>query len=255
MAYSFVFILGLLIGSFLNVCIYRLPLKESVVFPPSHCMHCGRRLAALDLVPVLSFLFLGGRCRYCKMHISPRYALVELLTGGLFLGAAYELGFSYALVQAFILICFMVVISWIDIDHQLILDKVLVWLAGTGILLQAGSLLYGNIFLGPSDWVDSLLGFLVGGGILFLLAVASGGGMGGGDIKFAAVLGLWFGWKMILLVLFLSFILGGFFGLLLLLLKRKGRKDFVPFGPFIALAAFAVYFYGTDLIAWYSQYL
>lgn len=255
MEYIFLFILGLLIGSFLNVCIYRLPLGESVVFPPSHCMHCGRRLTAGDLVPVLSFLFLGGKCRYCKAGISPRYAFIELLTGFLFIGAAHEMGFSYTLAQALVLICFMVVITWIDIDHQLILDKVLIGLAAAGFILMVWFSLLQTAWLGSSDWLDSLLGFLLGGGVLFLLAVVSGGGMGGGDIKFAAVLGLWFGWETVLLILFLSFLLGGFFGLGLLLLKRKGRKDFVPFGPFIALSALIVYFYGADLILWYIQLL
>jgi leader peptidase (prepilin peptidase)/N-methyltransferase len=250
-----VFILGLCIGSFLNVCIYRLPRNESVVRPPSHCPECGHRLQPRDLVPVFSYLLLKGHCRYCQAEFSPRYAAVELLTGGLFLWCLGIIGFSPALPGALALTAFLITVTFIDYDHQLILDKVVAWLAGLGLLLNGLLLPYlsgGTAQLTAiTHWTDLGLGMLCGGGLLLLIAIVSKGGMGGGDIKFAAALGLWFGWKLMLLLLLLSFLMGGGAGALLLLAGRKGRKDPIPFGPYIAIAALIVQLYGWKILDWY----
>jgi len=238
-----IFILGLNIGSFLNVCIFRLPKNESIVTPPSHCMTCGTRLKPWNLIPVLSYLVARGRCSYCGTSFSPRYALVELLTASLFVWCLQIFGFSLALVKPLILTAFFIVITFIDYDHQLILDKVLLCLSATGVVI--------NLWLGSVSALDMLIASLIGGGLLLLIALVSGGGMGGGDIKFAATLGLCFGWQGLLLTLLLSFIFGGIGGVLLLALKIKSRKDFIPFGPFIALAALISMLYGHNIITWY----
>lgn len=238
-----IFILGLLIGSFLNVCIYRLPKKEFVITPPSHCTTCNTRLKPWDLIPILSYLLSRGHCRYCKASFSPRYALVELLTGLLFVWCYEVFGPSPELIKGLILTSFFIVITFIDYDHQLILDKVLLCLSIAGVAI--------NLWLGSVALLNMLIASLLGGGLLLLIALVSGGGMGGGDIKFAAALGLCFGWQYLFLILFLSFIFGGIGGVLLLVLKIKSRKDFIPFGPFIALGALFTLLYGNTMITWY----
>ncbi len=250
-----VFLLGLAVGSFLNVCVYRLPAGESVVSPPSHCRSCGARLGPADLIPVLSYILRRGRCRSCGAPFPARHALVELATGALFVWCFLVFGLGPLLLKALVLTSFLVVITLIDYDHQLILDKVLAWLAGAGVAINL-SFAYaplGGAFLARSvDPLDMLLGGLLGGGLLFVIALVTRGGMGGGDIKFAAALGLWFGWQQTLLALFLSFLIGGAGGAALLLFRLKGRKDFIPFGPFIAAGALVTFLFGPDLLAWYA---
>lgn len=257
----FIFFLGFIIGSFLNVCIYRLPRGESVISPPSHCPACGTRLKPWDLAPVVSYLLLRGRCRCCGAIISLRYVAVELLTGGLFVLCYLAVGLGPFLAKALLLTSFLIVVAFIDYDHRLILDKVLLLLAGTGVLINIvqkyGSVwlphvgLYGVFFINSLDWFDMAVAALLGGGIMLFLAIVSRGGLGGGDIKFVAALGLWLGWKLTLLVLLLSFLAGGVGGAALLLLRLKGRKDFIPFGPFIAAGAFIGMLYGYAVLEWY----
>lgn len=240
---SLLFILGLLIGSFLNVCIYRLPQNQSIVTPPSHCMTCKTRLQPWNLIPVVSYLLSRGRCSYCGASFSSRYAIVELLTASLFVWCLQVFGFSLALLKPLILTAFFIVITVIDYDHQLILDKVLLCLSVTGVVI--------NLWTGSIGALDMLIAGLIGGGLLLLIALCSGGGMGGGDIKFAAALGLCFGWQCLVLTLLLSFIFGGIGGLLLLALNVKKRKDYIPFGPFMALGALVTILYGHNIIIWY----
>ena len=244
---GFVFIFGLLIGSFLNVCIWRLPREESIILPGSHCPVCSTVLGARDLVPVLSWLFLRGKCRFCGSKISARYPAVELLTGLLFLWCALHLGWTPPLLAALIFSSFMVAITFIDLDHQIILDGMLMLLAAAGLALQ--------LWTSSIGVVNMLIGVAVGGGLLLLLAIISRGGMGGGDVKFAAALGVWLGWPGILLGLFLGFISGGAASLLLLLTGLRGRKDFIPFGPFIAIGAWVTLLYGRKILDWYLSFL
>lgn len=243
MIYLFWILFGLAIGSFLNVCIYRLPQKRSVVYPPSHCMHCRQHLQILDLIPILSYVLSRGHCRHCGASYSARYAIVELLTVCLFIWCYTVFGIGFPLIKALILTSFLLVITYIDYDHQLILDKVLLFMAGAGALIEC---------LTPSVGILSVLaGSLAGGGLLLLIAIVSKGGMGGGDIKLATVLGIYLGAKLTLLALFLSFVIGGVVAVFILLLKRKGRRDCIPFGPFIAAGAFLSLLYGQELIRWY----
>jgi len=238
-----IFTFGLLIGSFLNVCIYRLPQNESIVTPPSRCMSCSTRLKPWDLIPVVSYLLSRGHCRYCNASFSARYALVELLTGLLFVWCLQVFGYSLLLVKALIFTSFFIVITFIDYDHQLILDKVLVWLAGAGVVI--------NLWTGSVGIVDMLIAGAIGGGLLLIIILVSGGGMGAGDMKFTAALGLCFGWQYILVILLLSFLFGGIGGIVLMACNIKSRKDLIPFGPYIALAALATLLYGDDIITWY----
>ena len=238
-----ILILGIIIGSFLAICIYRLPQNQSIVTPTSHCLHCNTKLKVWDLIPILSYLLLRGKCRYCGKPYSSRYAVVELITGLLFLWCYQIVGWSPDLLKVLIFTAFLIVITFIDYDHQLILDKVLLWFAGVGVAI--------NLCSGYPHIADMVIAALVGGGLLLLVAVLTSGGMGGGDIKFVAVLGLWLGVKLVMVALLLAFIIGGVGGALLLIFKVKGRKDFIPFGPFIASGAFISILYGSKLVWWY----
>lgn len=239
--------LGFAIGSFLNVCIYRLPLNKSIVFPPSHCFQCQTPLSWRDLMPVLSYIVSKGRCRYCGGRYSVRYAVVEILTAILFLWCYYIFGLSLELAKALVFTPFLIVITYIDYDHQLILDKVLIALAVSGVIIE---------FVHPVvGWYSILMGSMTSGGLLLVIALISGGGMGGGDIKFAAALGMWLGLQGTLLTLFLSFLIGGIAGGIILLCKLKNRKDAIPFGPYIAISAFISLLYGNDIIHWYLNFV
>lgn len=259
----FIAMLGLAVGSFLNVCIYRLPGGASVVSPSSRCSTCGACLKLHDLIPILSYLLLRGRCRYCGVAFSGRYALVELITAILFVWCYVVAGPGAELIKALLLTAFLIVITFIDYDHQLIFDKTLLWLAGTGMVLNmafsnnflAGYLGGGVPLIGHVGVLNMVAASLGGGGIMLLIALISRGGMGGGDVKFVAALGIWLGFKLVLLVLLLSFLLGGVIGLVAIILRLKGRKDFIPFGPFIAIAAFIGFLYGSTIISWYFSQL
>jgi leader peptidase (prepilin peptidase)/N-methyltransferase len=244
----FIFIFGLIIGSFLNVCIYRIPAGKSIATPPSSCGSCGTRLKPLDLFPIVSWIFLGGKCRYCGESIAIRYPFVELMTGLLFSVVFWQYGMDKVLLPYLTLTAILISITFIDLDHQIIPNKI--------NLFALGGFLVFNIILGYINWTDSLLGALIGGGFLFLLVIISkGAAMGMGDVKLMAVLGLYLGWTSIILTLLLSFIIGGVFGVLLLVLKIKGRKDAIPFGPWIAIAAFVTIVFGSNILTWYIALL
>ncbi len=196
-------LLGTIIGSFLNVCIYRIPLKDSIAFPSSHCSKCNTSLRALDLVPVFSFLFIKGKCRYCGEKISYQYPLIELLNGLLYLGVYLKFGLTLEFLAYSILCSILIVAAIIDYYHQIIPDTINIFGFVCGFIFHVIN------FSSLLNFLQYLFGFLVGGGFLLLIAVVTKGAMGGGDIKFMAMLGFWLGWKLALLNLFLSFILGG----------------------------------------------
>lgn len=241
--FFYFFVLGLIIGSFLNVCIYRMPKNESVVFPSSHCPHCRTKLASWDLVPLFSYLWLKGRCRYCQCPISWRYPVVELLTGLLFIALYAYFGLNLLLVKYLTLICLLMVISFIDLEYYLIPNRLILVISGAGVLL--------NFFTRELTISSIIWGVLAPAGILFLLAALSKGGMGGGDIKLAGAAGLFLGWPQSLLALFLACFLGGFFGLILLIFRLKKRKDPLPFAPFLSGGIIFTVFFGQALLKWY----
>jgi leader peptidase (prepilin peptidase)/N-methyltransferase len=239
-----VFIVGLFIGSFFNVVISRVPEGESVVFPPSHCPGCGRRLSALELIPVLSYAVQGGKCRGCKGEISWRYPVVELATAAMFALLYLRFGWPGFMVQA-VFFAILIVIFFIDLEHQIIPNTLVLFLLVTTLVV---------FIVSPMVlFRDGILGFLLGGVLFFFLAVVSGGGMGGGDIKLVAVLGLWYGWAQLLLLMFLAFLGGGVIGGILLALGIKKRKDGIAFGPFLVLAAFVVSMWGQQILDWYMR--
>jgi len=244
MAYTVtVFIFGLVFGSFFNVVGLRVPVKESIVRPPSHCTNCQRQLTALDLVPILSYVWLGGKCRSCGQKISWIYPFMELITGILFAFAYWKLGFTVEFFVAILLISLLVIIVVSDFAYMLIPDKVL--------LFFLPLLFIGRVLSSLTPWWDSVLGAVVGFGILYSIAVLSKGGMGGGDIKLFFLLGLVLGTLNALLTLFIAAVIGMVVGIIVLKIRQQGRKTPIPFGPSIAAAAIVVYFYGDALMNWY----
>jgi leader peptidase (prepilin peptidase)/N-methyltransferase len=241
-------VFGLCVGSFLNVVIARLPAGRSIAYPGSACPHCGQAIHWYDNVPVLSYAMLGGRCRACQATISWRYPFVELMCGMLFAAAYLRFGPGTQLLAALVLLSTLVAITGIDVDHQIIPDVLSIPGIALGLLV---SLAPGGI-----GWKDSGLGTLLGGGVFIVIIVASGivlgqPGMGIGDVKLGAMLGAFLGWKLVLLSILLSVLIGGPLAATLLATGRKGRKDPLPFGPFLAVGAVISLFCGDALLAWY----
>lgn len=242
------FVLGLLIGSFLNVCIYRIPRDESISYPPSHCTGCGERIKLYYLVPVFSYLFLRGKCRNCGVGISLKYPLIELLVGVLFLTLYYVYGISFELLKFMVLISFIVVIGIIDLETTDVYFKTTLSGSIAGIIL----LIAGNL-LGHGIW-EFIYGALLGGGLISLIVIITRG-MGWGDVEICFLCGLFLGFKMTILMIFISFILGGIIGVMLMLLKKKSHKDYIPFGPIISLAALICIYFGEKILLWYLYLL
>lgn len=245
------FIIGAVLGSFLNVCIYRLPQGMSIVSPPSRCDSCGHKLGALDMIPILSYIFLGGKCRYCHTHYSARSAFVEALTGLLFaLGGVFYLP-GIPLLAVFVFIACLLVITFIDFDHQIIPDTFLYISLAAGIVYFFTYSLHTSL---ATPYWDMFLGTAVGGGLMLLIYLLSRGGMGAGDVKLTFVLGFWLGIKGIIVCLFLAFILGGIVGVVLLATGAKTRKDPIPFGPYLCIGAYISLLFGPYLIYYYWHF-
>ncbi|MFS0575365.1 prepilin peptidase [Sporosarcina sp. 179-K 3D1 HS] len=242
---SLFFVYGLVFGSFFNVVGLRVPKKQSIASPPSHCTACDRRLGMLDLVPVFSYLYLRGKCRGCGTKISAIYPFMEWVTGVLFGLSYYLLGFSEELIIALLFMSMLVIITVSDLAYMLIPNKVLLPFA-----MMLGVL---RLFIPLAPWWDAFLGAAVGFCVLFLIMELSKGGMGGGDVKLFFVLGLVLGTKQVLLTLFLASVIGSIVGILFLKKTKQGRKTPIPFGPSIALAAVLSYFWGADFVSWYSS--
>ena len=248
MHFLLIFIPGIVIGSFLNVCICRIPEGESVVYPSSRCTYCGTPLKWYDLIPVLSYLSLKGKCRYCGGSISPQYPIVELLNGLLYLYFFYKFGLSPEFIFYCIAFSILMIISFIDYYKQIIPDGLLLIFMLCVIIYKIINLILYNI---PLNIRDGIFGFIFGGLVFFIIAIVSNGAMGGGDIKLIAVLGFIIGLKKTILNILLSFIIGAVISVFLLLSRKKGRKDAIPFGPFINIAFFITVFYGESIMEWY----
>jgi len=235
-----VFIFGLLIGSFLNVVIYRLPEGESIAFTRSHCSECGTELGILDLIPVISFVLIKGRCRYCGTKLSYQYPLVELLTGVLFLIVFIKYYFSIKFWIYLLLISLLIAISFIDFKRQIIPNRITYLGIVIGLIL---SLLFDHI-----TFIAALWGLLIPSGFLLLIAIITKGGMGVGDVKLAAMIGTYIGFKYTLIGIFIGSLFGSILGLGLIGLGIKERKDRIAFGPLIALGAVLMVLWGTEII-------
>ncbi|MFQ5647419.1 MAG: prepilin peptidase [bacterium] len=236
---------GLALGSFLNVCIYRIPRKESLLYPGSHCPSCEKPVKFYDNIPVLSFLILGGKCRNCRSRISWRYPLVELATSIIFLLSLRHFNSDPAAAAPYAaFMALLLAISLIDLDVKIIPNR----LVFPGIVT-------GGIFAALS-WLNvspmsSLIGFGVGGGLFYLIALLSRGGMGGGDIKLIALIGILVGWQGVLLTIMLASSMGALAGVWAILFLKKGRKDQIPFGPFLSLGTCFTIFFGEAIIRYY----
>ena len=243
-------ILGAMVGSFLNVCIFRLPKEESIVIPGSHCPHCHHPIMFYDNIPLISYLVLRGKCRYCKKSISVQYPLVEGITGisSLCLFLRYGLSWSYLFYFSFV--AALIVITVIDLYHQIIPDVISIPGVGVGLL--------GALILPHITFFNSLMGILLGGGSLFVIATLyqwlfKREGMGGGDVKLLAMIGAFLGWDAVILTILLSSLIGSITGMVIMVLKGKGFKYAIPFGPFLSLGAVIALFYKNEIIFWYFQ--
>ncbi len=239
--------LGLAVGSFLNVCIHRLPRGQSLNSPPSRCPHCDYRLRWSDNIPLVSYAFLGGRCRQCRARISVRYPIVELITMALFVAHGAVFGWTPLLVPRLVFACAMVVLFAIDLEHHLLPN--VITLPGIAVGLIASAVL-------PPGIVDALIGVLIGGGVLWLIGEAyfrySGHeGMGGGDVKMLAMIGAFLGWKLVLVTLVLSSVLGSVIGLIVIAARKGGMKYALPYGTFLALGALVASLAGESIVNWY----
>ena len=246
-------VLGAAVGSFLNVCISRLPKGESILSPGSHCPKCGCGIKPYDNIPILSYILLRGRCRNCKQTIAFRYWFVEALTAFLFLLLYRQFGLSYTLALALLFTSMMIVVGFIDLKNKIIPNAITLPGIAVGLLCSA--------FQGSPALYDAIRGILLGGGGLLMVGVVGRQlfkkeSMGGGDIKLAAMIGAFWGWKVVLATLLLSFLSGGIGGVVVLLAERSVRGNrVIPFGPFIAASAVIALFYGRRMLDLYWAYL
>jgi leader peptidase (prepilin peptidase)/N-methyltransferase len=246
--YAIVFILGTLFGSFANVCIYRLPQRLSIIFPGSHCPSCQEALRPWHNIPLLSYLLLGGQCARCKAAISLRYPLIELSNGLLYIFLYHQYHLSVQTAVFALLTTALLIVSCIDLAHTIIPDAITL----PGIVVGLGT----SLWLTPIGLRNAILGVILGGGLFLLMAILSvvilkREGMGGGDIKLIAMLGAFLGWHAVLVTIFLAAVLGASVGLALILLRRKGRREPLPFGPFLALGALLAMVWGETILTWY----
>ncbi len=245
---------GALVGSFLNVCIDRLPARESVVTPPSHCPACKRRLSPVELIPVVSYLALRGRCRSCGAAIPRRVLVVEILTALLFGWLGLTMGAASGLAVGIFYTCVLTVIFFIDLEHRLVLNRVTFPAMAIALLLAGARTLPGDP-MALGDAVPTLLRSLAGGAVgfvvLFLPAWLTRGGIGLGDVKLGALMGLALGLPAVLAGLFLGFLAGGVGAIVLLATGLRGRRDAVPYAPFLATGAWLALLYGNQIMAWY----
>ena len=247
----YVFIVGIVFGSFFNVCIFRIPEGISISRPPSHCMSCNTRLKPIDLIPVLSYLMSGRKCRYCYEKISSRYAIVELITGLLFLTVFMLYGISTSTIYYLVLVSLLIIITFIDIDHFIIPDKILVFGAIFSMIF--------NLLFKEIPVKDSILGVFICGGSVWIIVlliefVIKKECMGGGDIKLFAMLGFYMGVKNGLLTALLSVYVGAVYGICVIIISRIKRKEYnsvIPYGPFIPIGALITILCGKQLLELY----
>jgi leader peptidase (prepilin peptidase)/N-methyltransferase len=257
-----VFIFGSLVGSFLNVCIHRMPLGESIVWPRSHCPKCKKRIPGYDNIPFLSYLFLKGKCRFCKQKISLRYPLVELLTAIMFVLFYSRYGLSYNFIFYLLFACGLIIATFVDIKHRIIPDEISIGGIIIGFILSTvkGFNLY-PFFLNLKPALGSFLGIIIGGGVIYLTGFifdlvyfkllkrppiqGETESMGGGDIKLLAAIGAFLGWERALLTFFIAPFLGAVIGIINLVIKKDHT---IPYGPFLSLAALISLFWADKII-------
>lgn len=250
LALAWAFVFGAIIGSFLNVVIYRLPIGQSLVSPPSRCPKCGYSLKWYDNVPIAGWLMLRGRCRKCRAAVSIQYPLVELVTALLFVLVVWLTPPGPLMISRLLLVCILIVLFGIDLEHQILPNSITLPGIVAGVLLSA---------IAPPGLRDSLLGVLLGGSVLYAIAGAyylwrREEGMGMGDVKMLAMIGAFLGWKAVLVTLVLASFSGAAIGMVLIAVQRGGMKLALPFGTFLSLGALAAMLVGEPLVAWYSGF-
>jgi leader peptidase (prepilin peptidase)/N-methyltransferase len=243
-------VFGACIGSFLNVVIYRLPLGQSIVSPPSRCPKCGYQLRWHDNLPIVGWLLLGGRCRKCKNQISIQYPIVELVTALLFVLVVWLTPPGPLMVSRLLFVCILIALFGIDLEHQILPNSITLPGIVAGVLLS---------FIAPPGWRDALLGVLLGAGILYAIAGAyylwrREEGLGMGDVKMLAMIGAFLGWKAVLVTMVLSSFSGAAIGLSLIAAQRAGMKLALPFGTFLAIGALVAMLVGEPLVTWYAGF-
>lgn len=248
--YLWVFPVGLVVGSFLNVCIVRLPIGQSIVSPRSLCPTCHKPIAWFDNIPIISYIWLWGQCRQCQTPISIRYPVIELMNGIGYVGILATFGWTLAAGVYAVFLSALLVIAWIDLDHLIIPDVISLPGIALGLLAAATVL--------PIGFINSVVGVILGGGILWVLAILSPylfgkEGLGGGDIKLLAMIGAFMGWQPVLLTLMLASVFGALVGIGLLAFKVMKRGHYIPFGPFLVGGALVALFFYADLVQWYVQ--
>jgi leader peptidase (prepilin peptidase)/N-methyltransferase len=268
----FSIVIGLMVGSFLNVVIHRLPkmmdnaekayvaeaygvkpeaeipTKYNIVTPRSACPHCGHQITALENIPIISYLILGGKCKGCKVKISLRYPLIEALTGVLIGAVAYKFGYTYSALFGFALVFALVTLTFIDFDTQLLPDDITLPLLWLGLLF--------NLNNGFTDLKSAVLGavfgYLILWSVYWLFKIVTGKeGMGYGDFKLLGAIGAWFGWQLLPAVIFLSSVVGAVIGIGMIVFRGKSGGTAIPFGPFLALGGIAALFFGQQLAGFY----
>lgn len=235
------FIYGLIIGSFLNVCIYRIPYGKSVIVPGSSCESCGHKLKFKDMIPVVSYITDKGKCRYCGHDYSVQYPFIELLNAFMYSFTVIKFGFSFNSVIIFLIISTLIVLSVIDFKYKVIYDRFHVIGVIVGVIY---------IVFDTETFIYKIIGLMIGFLIFFAIAVFTNA-LGGGDVKLMAVIGFIFGIEGILFVTFFSFITGALTATLLIILRVKDRKDEIPFGPFVSISVMLYIFFGSYIIDWY----
>lgn len=250
--YTIIFILGTVIGSFLNVCIYRIPEKLSIVKPRSRCGSCGTTLKSMDLIPILSWLFLKGKCRYCGAKVSVRYLLVELLEGVLFMLVYTFFGYSWMTPIMWCFFAYLTVVLFIDLDHRIIPNRLVLFGCVMGFMPVAYHFLDAYPFYYSHNLLEPLVSMLVPPSLMLLMSFLSlllfrKNGMGMGDVKIYLPIGLFLGWQLALMSIWFSFFIGGLFGIVWIFILRKSKTDMIPFAPFIVVGTIVSVLIGKNI--------
>ena len=247
-----IFAFGMCIGSFMNVCIYRLPIKKSIVLPGSFCPGCETPIRFYDNIPIFSYIWLRGRCRHCDARISIRYLSVEIMGGAFAMLSYLKFGISLEGLIYYAMVVSLLIVTYIDLDYQIIPDVITLPGIPIGFLV--------SLALPALNYKESILGIVIGGGSLYLIAwsyhlLTKKEGMGGGDIKLLAMIGAVVGWKGVLFTIFVASVVGTVSGVLVMLRQKQDLKLAVPFGPFLSIGAISYIFFGSSLIPWYFSLL
>lgn len=245
---SFVFLIGTIIGSFLNVCIYRIPKEESIAYPPSHCGNCNHKLGVLDLFPIISYVLLKGKCRYCNAKVSIQYPLIEILTGILFVILYLNYGLSFQLIKYCLLTALLIVIGIIDLKTQDIYDSTIKF----GIVL--GIIFIGiEYYNGGNSPIDYIIGAIAPAAILAIFAYFNT--MGWGDVELVFMIGLFLGFKLSIVELFVSIVLGGICAIFIMIFQKREKYSYMALGNFIAIGSFIAIVWGERLLNWYIEFI